>query len=496
MRSPAERQSWVQLPIPAHGDKMLKVYNTLTKKKEEFKPLKDKIVTIYNCGLTVYDYAHIGNLRAYTFADILRRYIEYKGFTVKQVMNFTDVGHMFEDVDIGEDKMEAAAKRERKDPWFIAEFYIKAFLEDSKVMNFKEPMVRPRATEHIKEMIELIQKLIKNGYAYVVNGSVYYDVTKFKDYGKLSGNTIEKLKTGAGGRVEFNPDKRNQFDFALWIIDPKHIMNWKSPWCEKGYPGWHIECSVMSMKYLGETIDIHTGGEDNIFPHHECEIAQSEGATGKQFVRYWLHVRHLMVNGEKMSKSLGNFYTLRDLLNKGYSARAFRYLMLLAHYRTSLNFTEESLKHAEETVAGLIDFMDKIQNLKIDGSYNDELHKKALETKEKFEEYMDDDLNMPQALASIFDLIRETNKTIDERKVSQKNLKEVHEQIMEFDKVLGILEHEKGKLSKEIMDLIIKREGYRKRGDFETADKIRKELAERGILVEDTPEGPRWKKIS
>ena len=451
---------------------------------------------MYNCGLTVYDYAHIGNLRSYTFVDILRRYLEYKGFVVKQVMNFTDVGHMFEDVDVGEDKMEAAAKREKMNPWFLADFYIKAFLEDSKVMNFEEPMVRPRATEHIKEMIEFIQKLIEKGYAYAVKGSVYYDVTKFKDYGKLSGNTLEKLQTGAGGRVEFNPDKKNQFDFALWICDPKHIMNWKSPWCEKGYPGWHIECSTMSTKYLGETIDIHTGGEDNIFPHHECEIAQSEAANGKQFVRYWMHVRHLMVNGEKMSKSKGNFYTLKDLLSKGYSAMAFRYLMLSAHYRTSLNFTEESLKNAEETLNGLLDFMDKIRTSRIDAVYNNDLSKKVVETKKNFEKYMDDDLNVPQALASIFDLIRDTNKAIDERKVSKKNLKEVYDQIMEFDKVFGILQkEEKKELPKEIMDLIIKREGYRKRGDFEAADTVRKDLAEKGILIEDTPEGPRWKKI-
>ena len=362
------------------SDTMLKVYNTLTGKKEEFKPLDNKIVTMYNCGLTVYDYAHIGNLRAYTFADILRRYLEYKGFVVKQVMNFTDVGHMFEDVDIGKDKMEETAKREKKDPWSIAEFYIKAFLEDSKAMNFEEPMVRPRATEHIKEMIDLIERLIRNGYAYVVNGSVYYDVAKFKNYGSLSGNTIEKLKTGAGGRVEFNSDKKNQFDFALWINDPKHIMNWKSPWCEKGYPGWHIECSAMSMKYLGKTIDIHTGGEDNIFPHHEAEIAQSEGATDEQFVRYWMHVRHLLVNSEKMSKSLGNFYTLKDLLKKGYSAKALRYLMLSANYRTSLNFTEGSLKNAEKTVNGLIDFVDKTRELNIKGIHNEKIKEKINDT--------------------------------------------------------------------------------------------------------------------
>jgi len=474
---------------------MIKFYNTLTKKKEEFKPLNDRIVTIYNCGLTVYDYAHIGNLRTYTFTDILRRYLEYKGFVVKQVMNFTDVGHMFQDVDIGRDKMEEAAKKENKDPWLIADFFIKAFLEDSKLMNFEEPMVRPRATEHIKEMIDMVQKLIENGYAYVVNGSVYFDVSRFKDYGKLSGNTIDKLKTGAGGRVEFNPDKRNQFDFALWINDPEHIMNWKSPWCEKGYPGWHIECSAMSIKYLGETIDIHTGGEDNIFPHHESEIAQSEGATGKPFVRYWMHVRHLLVNNEKMSKSLGNFYTLKDLLRKGYSAKALRYLMLSANYRTSLNFTEESLKNAEKTINGLIDFVDKMRELKVKGENNQKISEKINETKKKFEESMDDDLNAPLALATIFELVNEVNKAIDEKNISEKNLHDVYNVMMEFDKVLGVLEHEKEKLPKDIIDLIIKREGYRKRGDFAAADKIRGELAEKGVLVEDSPEGSRWKRI-
>jgi len=474
---------------------MIKFYNTLTKKKEEFKPLNDRIVTMYNCGLTVYDYAHIGNLRTYTFTDILRRYLEYKGFVIKQVMNFTDVGHMFQDVDIGRDKMEEAAKKENKDPWLIADFFIKAFLEDSKLMNFEEPMVRPRATEHIKEMIDMVQKLIENGYAYVVNGSVYFDVSKFKDYGKLSGNTIDKLKTGAGGRVEFNPDKRDQFDFALWINDPEHIMNWKSPWCEKGYPGWHIECSAMSIKYLGETIDIHTGGEDNIFPHHESEIAQSEGATGKPFVRYWMHVRHLLVNNEKMSKSLGNFYTLKDLLRKGYSAKAFRYLMLSANYRTSLNFTEESLKNAEKTINGLIDFVDKMRELKINGANNEKISESINEAKKKFEESMDDDLNTPLALAAIFELVSEVNKAIDEKNISEKNLHDVYNVMMDFDKVLGVLEHEKEKLPKETIDLIIKREGYRKRGDFAAADRIRRELAEKGVLVEDSPEGPRWKKI-
>jgi cysteinyl-tRNA synthetase len=474
---------------------MLKFYNTLTGKKEEFLSMDKKVVTMYNCGLTVYDYAHIGNLRSYTFADILRRYLEYKGYVVKQVMNFTDVGHMFNDADVGEDKMESAAKKNNMNPWFLADFYIKAFLEDSKAMKFEEPMVRPKATEHIQEMIAMIQKLIENGYAYEVNGSVYYDVAKFKDYGKLSGNTLDKLQAGAGGRVEFNKDKKNQFDFALWINDPTHIMNWKSPWSEKGYPGWHIECSTMSRKYLGDTIDIHTGGEDNIFPHHESEVAQSEGATGKQFVRYWMHVRHLLVNGEKMSKSKGNFFTLRDLISKGYSSKALRYLMLSANYRTSMNFTEESLKNSEKTVRGLVNFMDKIKEMKLDGEYNINLGEFVINTKKKFEESMDDDLNTPLALASIFDMVSAVNKAMDDKKLSRKNLTEAYDAMMEFDKVLGVLEHDKGELPKELMDLITKREGLRVRGEFALADQIRKELAEKGILIEDSPSGTRWRRI-
>lgn len=475
---------------------MLRLFNTLTKKKEAFTPLNDKTVTMYNCGPTVYDYAHVGNLRAYTIADVLRRYLEYKGYVVKQIMNMTDVGHMLHDADVGEDKLVFAAVREKKDPWAIADFYIKAFLEDCKKMNFEEPMIRPRPTEHIKEIIELIEKLIKNGHAYVSNGSVYYDVTTFKDYGKLSGNTLDALKAGAGGRVEHNPDKKTQFDFALWICDPNHIMSWKSPWCEKGYPGWHIECSAMSMKYLGDTIDIHTGAEDNIFPHHECEIAQSEGATGKKFVRYWLHLRHLMVDGEKMAKSKGNFYTLEDLLKKGYSARAIRYLLLSAQYRTSMNLTEESLKNAQDTVSGLLDFMDKIKTSKTDYEYNKELNASVLGAKKKFEKYMDDDLNVPQALSAIFELVKETNKAIDEKKASKKNLKEVYDQMMNFDNVLGILKETKEKLPAEIKDLIDKREEYRKKGDFPSADKVRKELTLKGYQVEDSSEGPRWKRIN
>jgi cysteinyl-tRNA synthetase len=476
---------------------MLKLYNTLTKKKEIFKPLKKGIVTLYNCGLTVYDYAHIGNLRAFTFADILRRHLEYKGFKVRQVMNFTDVGHMFEDVDIGEDKMEAAAKKEKKDPWTIADFYIQVFLEDSKKMNFEEPMVRPKATDHIQEMIDLVQKLIRKGYAYVVNGSVYFDAAKFKNYGKLSGNTIEKLKLGAGGRVEFNPDKKNQFDFALWINDPKHIMNWKSPWCEKGYPGWHIECSVMAMKYLGETIDIHTGGVDNLFPHHENEIAQSEAATGKKFVNYWLHIEHLLVEGGKMAKSLGNFYTLRDLLAKGYDPKAVHYLLMSTHYRQQLNFTFEGLEAAKNALDRLVNFVRRLMGA--DGSgCGEKIRALTNDAQRRFEEAMDDDLNISVALAALFDFVREVNKLLDDNMLSKGEAEEVYELMMRFDKVLGVIGEikRKEKLPKEAEELILKREEARKAKDWEAADKIREQLGSIGIIIEDTPQGVKWKIVN
>jgi len=473
---------------------MLKLYNTLTKGKEIFKPLKKGVVTMYNCGLTVYDYASIGNLRAFTFADVLRRYLEYKGLAVKQVMNFTDVGHMFQDVDIGEDRMEAAARREKKDPWSIAEFYIKAFLEDAQKMGFEEPMARPRATDHISEMMELVQRLIDRGYAYVVNGSVYFDVSKFKDYGKLSGNTIEKLKLGAGGKVEFNPDKRNQFDFALWINDPRHIMNWKSPWCEKGYPGWHIECSAMAMKYLGETIDIHTGGVDNIFPHHENEIAQSEAATGKKFVNYWLHNEHLLVEGQRMGRSLRNIYTLRDMMARGYDPKNLRYLLLSTHYRQQLNFTFEGLKAAKNAIDRLVNFVRRLTQADEKGCGKE--IKLLMDCVQKdFEEALDDDLNIGPALAALFDFVRDVNKFLDENLLSREEAEEVYRLMMRFDKVLGVIgEVEKEeKLPKEAEELIRKREEARKAKDWKKADKIREQLKAMGVIIEDTPEGVRWR---
>ncbi|MBR9682859.1 MAG: cysteine--tRNA ligase [Candidatus Aenigmarchaeota archaeon] len=475
---------------------MLKFYNTLTKEKEEFKPLDPTQVKIYNCGPTVYDYAHIGNLRSYVFADLLRRYLKYKDFGIKQIMNITDVGHMVGDEDAsktGEDKMEKAAKKEGKTVWDIANFYTKAFLEDSKKMNIEEPEARPKATEEINEMMDLVQKLITNGFAYISNGSVYFDITKFKHYGELSGNTIENLKTGAGGRVNNNPDKKNQLDFALWVNNPEHVMKWKSPWSE-GYPGWHLECSAMANKYLGETIDIHTGGEDNIFPHHESEIAQSEGANGKPFVKYWMHTRHLLVNNEKMSKSKGNFYTLRDIEGKGFSPKALRYLFLSAHYRTPLNFTEENLKAAENTINNMINFLDRLEDVEDVDKYNETIDEKINETEKKFEENLDDDLNMPEALAAIFDLVSFVNKAIDDKEYSTENLTKTHETLMKFDKVLGVLEHDKIEITEELKELLGQRESARNDKDFKLADEIRDQLKDKGFVIEDSLSGPRLKK--
>lgn len=473
---------------------MLTLYNSLTKTKEPFKPLKNRTVSMYNCGLTVYDYATIGNLRSFTFADVLRRYLEYSGYSVEQVMNFTDVGHMFEDVDIGEDKMATAAERENKDPWSIADFYIKAFLGDAGKMSFEEPKVRPRATDNIDAMIALIQRIIDKGYAYSVNGSVYFDVTKFKDYGKLSGNTIEKLKTGAGGRVEPNPEKRNQYDFALWINDPKHVMNWKSPWCEKGYPGWHIECSAMVMKYLGETIDIHTGGVDNLFPHHENEIAQSEAATGKKFVNYWLHCEHLLVDGQRMGKSLGNFYTLTDLIAKGHDAKALRYLFLSGHYRQQLNFTFDGLEAARNAVDRLTNFMYRLLDVDGNGSGRDMERLMDL-AKKGFGDAMDDDLNVGSALAALFEFVREVNNIIDAGKLGKDEAAQAFALMIGFDKVLGVLGtiKKEEELPREVEELILRREEARKVKDWKTADEIREQLHSIGVIVEDTAQGAKWR---
>lgn len=472
----------------------LKFYNTLTNKKEQFKPIKEGVVKMYNCGPTVYSYAHIGNFRSFVFADLLRRYLEYKGYTVKQVMNITDVGHMTQDEvtdSAGEDKIEKAAKEQDKKPIDIARFYEEAFLEDSKKMKIKEPMKRPRATEHIQEMIDMDKKLIENGHAYEVNGNVYYDVHSFDDYGKLSGNSLEELE--AGKSVKVKEEKKNPLDFALWVTDPKHLMKWDSPWGE-GYPGWHIECSAMSTKYLGETLDIHTGGEDNIFPHHECEIAQSEGASGKQFVNYWLHVRHLIVEGEKMSKSKGNFYTLRDIFDKGYSPLALRYVLISAQYRKPLNFTFKALKEAEEKLDRMREFLQRLKNEYPEGE-SQKIEKIIDKKRNDFEKAMDDDLNTPLALSIVNRFITEINKKLDDGEGKEESVDNVKNFMDDIERVLGIVpEIEDVKLTEEQEKLIEKRENLRESGEYEEADKIRDQLKEEGILLQDTEKGVKIKK--
>jgi cysteinyl-tRNA synthetase len=478
----------------------LRFFNTMKGKKEIFRPLRPGVVTMYNCGPTVYDHAHLGNFRTYMFADVLRRYLEWKGFRVRQVMNITDVGHMTVD-DVadgaGEDKIEKKAREERKSPRDIAGFYTRAFLEDWKKLNLKEPEARPKATDYIGQMVGTIGKLMDRGHAYEAGGSVYFHVPSFPGYGKLSGNTIEQLRAGAGGRVEHNPDKRNQLDFALWVRNPKHLMQWDSPW-GRGYPGWHIECSVMSMELLGETIDIHTGGEDNIFPHHDSEIAQSEAASGRPFVRFWMHSRHMMVEGKKMSKRLGNFYCLDDVLGRGFSPEAVRYALLSSHYRARFNLTEKGLRAAEENANTLKRFMANLRDVR--GKGRKDLGKIIDRALKGFEREMDDDLNMPGALAHVFALVREANRLVDKKEVGEKGAARLMKAMNRLDEVLGLGLGEVGQVwhapeeaPRKIRELILKREEYRKDRKWKEADRIRSELKKKGYILEDTPEGVRWK---
>ena len=461
----------------------MKFFNTLGRLKQEFAPVEPGLVRMYNCGPTVYALAHIGNFRAFIFADILRRYFKYKGFKVIQAMNITDVGHMTTDADEGEDKMAKAARREKKDPWEIARFYENAFFEDLDALGIERVEHYPRATEHIPEMISLVEKLIENGHAYEVNGNVYFDIDSFPAYGNLSNNPLDKLQAGA--RIACNLEKKNPLDFALWKHDPNHIMKWDSPWGE-GYPGWHLECSAMSMKYLGETYDIHTGGEDAVFPHHESEIAQSEGATGKKFVNYWLHVRFLLVEGKKMAKSEGNFYTVRDLLEKGYRGRTIRYALASTHYHQPLNFTFDVLEASKNAIERLTTFRRLMSE--ITGSEDDpEVDKVIADTGAAFEREMDDDINIAGALAAIFDLVREVNS----RKPSVKQAKTAITLLEKFDTVLGVLPTTETEIPQEILDLAKEREEARRNKDFKRADEIRNQTADMGYRIEDTPGGYR-----
>lgn len=463
----------------------LKIYNTLTRKIDEFKPIRQGQVGIYSCGPTVYTHPHIGNFRSFLVADLLKRFLEFKGFKVHHIMNITDVGHLVADADEGADKLEETARKEKKDPLEIAKFYTDSFMEASRLLNIKPPEKYPKATEHIGEMIEIIKILIEKGYAYVVGNNVYYDVTKFKNYGRLSGNTPEELNAGA--RIEVNPEKKNPQDFALWKHDPKHLQQWDSPW-GPGFPGWHIECSAMSSKYLGEEFDIHTGGEDNIFPHHECEIAQSEAASGRKFVHYWVHTSFLVFDGEKMSKSKGNLYTIQELIEKGFKKNAIRYTLISSHYKQNYNFTFEGLKAAEQAIDKIqqcVFHLEQFKN-KNDGNIRDSVQKLAADCLAEFDDALSDNLNISKALAVCFDFIREANKAND---LNSKEADRLLDTIGKIDSVLGILEIKSAEVPENIKDLAEKRKAAKQNKDWKTADAVRSQILAAGWIVEDTPGG-------
>lgn len=458
----------------------MKIYNTLTRKKEEFKPIDEGKVRMYTCGPTVYNYAHIGNLRAYLFMDNLRRVLKYNGYKLKHVMNITDVGHLVSDADEGEDKMMKAARRENKDPYEIAEFYMNAFFKDLDDLNVDRPEIIARATEHIKIMEEYVKKIIENGYTYQTDDTIYFDTSKLDKYGVLSNRKVEDQKAGA--RVEFDTGKKNISDFALWIKAPEnHIMKWDS-FFGKCYPGWHLECSAMGYKYLGENFDIHTGGIDHIPIHHENEIAQSKGFSGKIPANYWMHVNFMLVNGEKMSKSLENVYTLSDLKEKGYEPMDFKMLMFTSTYRSQMNFTWDALDSAKVSLQRLREGYLK----ELDGNDRiDELEIKDYEN--RFSEAINDDLNMPVAMSVVWDIIK-----------NQKKSKDFANLLLKFDEVLGLdlknYKKQDDKLPDEIVELVSKRDEARNSKDWAESDRIRDLLISKGYKVQDTKEGTVVKK--
>lgn len=457
-------------------------YNTLTKTKDEFKPLEGNEVRIYSCGPTVYKDATIGNMKSYIFMDTLRRVLKYNGYTLKHAMNITDVGHLVSDGDEGEDKMIKAAKEEKKTPLEIAAFYTERFLKDFDRLNIDRPEIICKATDHIKDMEKFVKRLLDNGYAYETSTAIYFDVSKLDKYGILSGIDLRNQKAGA--RVEVDEEKRNPYDFALWIKAPEnHIMKWESPWglC---YPGWHIECSTMSNKYLGEVFDIHTGGIDLVPTHHENEIAQSKGATGKIPARFWMHCEFLLINGGKMSKSLGNTYLVQDIIDKGYEALAYKMMCFTSHYRNKLNFTWEALESSQNALNKLREGYQKHSegNKVIDESIIENY-------KNRFLEAINDDLNMPVAMSVVWDVVKNPEKS-----------KQFAKLLLEFDKVLGVdIEKNEDKkeieLPQEIKDLLEQRKQARENKDWALSDKIRDELKEKGYMVKDTKEGMTVEKI-
>lgn len=453
----------------------IKFYNTLTKTEEIFKPINDEEVRMYSCGPTVYKDATIGNMRTNIFMDTLRRVLKYNGYTLKHVMNITDVGHLVSDADEGEDKMIKSAKEEGKTPLEIADFYTKRFLKDLKDLNIDMPEIICKATDHINEMIEFVKKLLEKGIAYETSTAIYFDVSQLDEYGILSGINLEEQKAGA--RVELDEEKKNPYDFALWIKAPQnHLMKWDSPWglC---YPGWHIECSTMGKKYLGEEFDIHTGGIDLIPTHHENEIAQSKGLTGKNPARFWMHGEFLLINGGKMSKSLGNVYLLKDIIDRGYSPLAYKMFCFSANYRNKLNFTWEAIDAANKALIKLKEAY--VKHLEGNEIVSDEL---ISDYENRFHEAINNDLNMPLALSIVWEVAKNPNKS-----------KKLAELLLKFDTVMGLKLDEQEKkdldIPQEITELIEQRKKAKQDKNWELADKIRDEIMKKGYMIKDTKDG-------
>lgn len=460
----------------------MKIYNTLTRKKEEFVPIDENEIKIYVCGPTVYNFFHIGNARPFVVFDTLRKYLEYRGKNVKFVQNFTDV----------DDKILRRANEEGITPTQVSEKYIKEYFKDAEALNIERATVHPRVTENMKEIITFVQNLIDKGYAYESDGDVYFDTRKFKDYGKLSKQNIDELEMGA--RIEVGEKKKDPLDFALWKKQKEgEGLAWDSPW-GKGRPGWHIECSVMATKYLGDTIDIHAGGQDLTFPHHENEIAQSEAETGKPFANYWMHNGYITIDNEKMSKSKGNFFTVRDIL-KDYDGEVMRFFLLSGHYRSPINFSRELMEQAKNGLARMHNAKMNLKHLIANGSgamtETEQKQLSALEGyRQKFINAMDDDLNTADAISVVFELIKDINTDVKDG-ASKAFAEKCLSLLMEFADVLGLLQHDEGDsaIDAEIQKLVDERQAARKAKNFKRADEIRDQLKAQGIIIEDTPQG-------
>ncbi len=457
----------------------LKLYNTLTKTKEIFKPIDEKEVKIYSCGPTVYKNATIGNMRTNIFQDVLRRVLRYNGYKLKHAMNITDVGHLVSDADEGEDKMLKSAREEHKSPYEIADYYTKLFFKDLEMLNIETPEIVCKATDHIKEMLEFVEKLVEKDIAYETSTAIYFDISKLDKYPVLSNLNVEEQKAGA--RVEIDPEKRNPYDFALWIKAPEnHLMKWDSPW-GPSYPGWHIECSAMGRKYLGEQFDIHTGGIDLIPTHHENEIAQSKGICGKIPANYWVHGEYLLIDNGKMSKSLGNVYLMKDFIERGYNPIVYKLFSYSCHYRNKLNFTWDGIEAASKS-------LERLKNgyqMHLQGK--DEVEDKTVEEyEEKFHKAINDDLNMPLAMGTVWEVVR-----------NEKKSPKLAELLLKFDTVLGVeidKQEEQEEIPQEILDLVEQRTQARKNKDWVKSDELRDLIQSKGYEIKDSKEGTEVKR--